>query len=277
MQNFALAGYFRRLAGASTFLAAFLLTSTLAPSIASAAADAEPYAQDFQANPEMSVARQPSPDFLPPPFDRVPTKGKAIYVNVPSFELIAFEDGKEVLRSRTVVGTKTYPTPDLTTETSVVRFRPTWKPTPSMIRDKGTSPHTRPPGPNNPLGLLAIRLDPGMLIYLHGTNEPKLFERENRALSHGCIRVEKWDEVAAFVLGTSVEDVHTKANGSRTFDMDTEGVPVFVRYETSFPDPNGILREYPDVYGRHAAYAAALQSTPDSDFAWDQLPASWGE
>lgn len=238
----------------------------------------EAVASPLDAVPDHAIndARQASPDFLAPPFERIPTRGKAIYVNVPSFELIAFENGREVLRSRTIIGTRKYPTPDLTADTSVVRFRPSWKPTPSMIRDKGTSPHTRPPGPNNPLGLLAIRLDPGMLIYLHGTNEPKLFERENRALSHGCIRVEKWDEVAAFVLGIPVDEVHGHADGSRTFDMETEGVPVIVRYETSFPDQRGIIREYPDVYGRDAAYAKALQSKPSSDFAWESLPASWG-
>ncbi|HLS18786.1 MAG TPA: L,D-transpeptidase family protein, partial [Paracoccaceae bacterium] len=192
MRNFALTAYFRRLAGAGAILCAALLISDV--TAAAPVLEAHP-----EMTPETHEARPVSPDFLPPPFDRVPTKGKAIFVNVPSFELIAFEDGREVLRSRTVVGTKKYPTPNLTAETSVVRFRPSWKPTPSMIRDKGTSPHTRPPGPNNPLGLLAIRLDPGMLIYLHGTNEPQLFDRENRALSHGCIRVEKWDEVAAFV------------------------------------------------------------------------------
>ena len=30
------------------------------------------------------------------------------------------------------------------------------------------------------LGLLAIRLEPGMLIYLHGTNRPELFEKDAR-------------------------------------------------------------------------------------------------
>lgn len=262
-----LAGHCRSWAAGIMALLVFLFASSLAASPMDAPMDT--------VEREIATAPHSAPEFLAPPFDRVPAKGKAIFVNVPSFELIAFEDGREVLRSRTVVGTKKYPTPDLTAETSVVRFRPSWKPTPSMIRDKGTSPHTRPPGPNNPLGLLAIRLDPGMLIYLHGTNEPQLFERDSRALSHGCIRVEKWDEVAAFVLGTSVDDVHRHANGSRTFDMDTEGVPVIVRYETSFPDSRGQMHEYADVYGRDAAYAEALKAKPSSDFSWDSLPASW--
>jgi murein L,D-transpeptidase YcbB/YkuD len=198
----------------------------------------------------------PPPMFLDGPFDRVPTQGKAILVNIPSYELIAFQDGEEVLRSKVIVGTPKNPTPQLVAETSVVRFRPTWKPTPDMIREEGISPERRPAGKNNPLGLMAVRLDPGLLIYLHGTNQPKLFARERRALSHGCIRVEKVEELAAFVLDTPVEQVQGHANGRRTFDMEAWGVPVLIRYHTRFPDANGVVREYADVYGRAPIYTA---------------------
>ena len=119
-----------------------------------------------------------------------------------------------------------------------------------MIREEGISPHTRKPGKRNPLGLLAVRLEPGMLIYLHGTNKPKLFNKDRRALSHGCVRVEKWDEVAAWVLGTSVKKVHKHAFGRRTFDMDTENVPVILGYFTQFPDAEGNWQNYDDVYRR---------------------------
>lgn len=216
------------------------------------------------------------PMFLDPPFERVPAQGKAIYVNIPSYELIAFEDGREVMRSRVIVGSPKNPTPDLTAHTSVVRFRPTWTPTPDMIKNEGISPETRAPGRSNPLGLLAIRLDPGMLIYLHDTNNRKLFNREKRALSHGCIRVEKWDEVAAFVLGISVDEVHKYAKGSRTFDMPTDGVPVIVRYNTTFVDASGAMRDYPDVYGRDARYAKTLREpAPVTEFVWEELPSGW--
>lgn len=180
----------------------------------------------------------------------VPLKGKAIVVNIPSFELIAFEDGKPVLRSRVIIGKAATPTPEMETETSVVRFRPTWRPTPTMVRSGKYKDRRWPAGPRNPLGLLAIRLEPGMLIYLHGTNKPQLFERDARALSHGCVRVERWDEVAAWVLGVDLDTVHGHANGRRTFDMETGGIPVLVRYMTKFPDAEGVMQEYPDIYGR---------------------------
>ena len=180
----------------------------------------------------------------------IPQVGKAILVNIPSFELIAFQDGQPVMRSRVIVGKPATPTPVMRTETSVVRFRPTWTPTPDMIRSGKYRPGTRPAGKRNPLGFLAIRLEPGMLIYLHGTNKPELFDKEYRALSHGCVRVEKWDEVAAWVLDTTIEDVHRSAYGRRTFDASTEGIPVVMSYQLSFPAPDGTVREWEDFYHR---------------------------
>jgi hypothetical protein len=182
---------------------------------------------------------------------QVPQRGKAILVNIPSFELIAFEDGEPVLRSRVIVGRPAAGdmTPEMDTITSVVRFRPSWRPTPMMIRSGKYEDKIVRPGPRNPLGLLAIRLEPGMLIYLHGTNRPELFDREDRALSAGCVRVERWDELAAWVLGDTVDAVHGWANGRRTFDMETSGIPVLMRYFTVFPDADGNLQRYVDVYG----------------------------
>jgi lipoprotein-anchoring transpeptidase ErfK/SrfK len=177
-----------------------------------------------------------------------PRHGKAILVNVPAFELIAFENGEPALRSRVIVGSPKTPTPIMDTWTSVVRFRPTWRPTPDMIASGEYEDRIVPAGKKNPLGLLAVRLEPGLLIYLHGTNKPKLFERDRRALSHGCVRVEKWDELAAWVLGIPVEEVHASANGASTFDMETSGVPVFIRYYTDFPDETGRLARHDDVY-----------------------------
>lgn len=230
------------------------------------------------------AAAPPPPMFLDAPFDRVPAEGKAIFVNIPSYELIAFEDGREVLRSRVIVGSPKNPTPEMNTQTSVVSFRPSWTPTPSMIEEDGISPETRPPGRSNPLGLLAIKFEAGNLIYLHDTNNRKLFDRSKRALSHGCVRVHRWDEVAAFVLGIPVEEVRETAEGKRSFNMETEGVPVIISYNTEFPDEAGVMKEYADVYGKHARYAETLRQKPKKPAKpakpkvttnWDALPNSW--
>lgn len=234
---------------------------------AMAACTAAKPVQQFKAEPTQAEAAQPgangespirnvaySEPAPNPTWPGVPQLGKAILVNIPSFELIAFEDGEPVLRSRVIVGKPATPTPVMRTETSVVRFRPTWTPTPDMIRSGKYRPGTRPPGKRNPLGFLAIRLEPGMLVYLHGTNKPQLFDKEHRALSHGCVRVEKWDEVAAWVLDATVDEVHDHAFGRRTFDMSTDGIPVILSYQLRFPGPYGQVRDWSDIY-RFGQYA----------------------
>jgi len=129
----------------------------------------------------------------------IPSTGKFILVNIPSYELVALQDGEPVLRSRVVVGKPATPTPELTASMVIIRFNPDWTPTPSMVRNEGLQ--YMPPGPQNPLGRMMFALDNDDLIYLHDTNEKQLFNRGQRALSHGCIRVQQARALAAWSLG----------------------------------------------------------------------------
>ncbi|MEO0750582.1 MAG: L,D-transpeptidase family protein [Pseudomonadota bacterium] len=185
------------------------------------------------------------------PFE-VPQDGKAILVNIPAFELIAFEDGAPVLRSRVIVGAPWHRTPRIKTFVSAVRFRPTWRPTPSMIASGEYANRVWPPGERNPLGLAAVRLEPGLLIYLHDTNRIELFTQENRALSHGCVRVQKWAELVAFVLDIGVAEVHRHAQGNRTFDARAPAIPVELGYYRRFVNASGQVSNYPDIYNLDA-------------------------
>lgn len=181
---------------------------------------------------------------------RLPAAGKAILVNVPAFELIAFEDGEPVFRSRIIVGTPWNPTPLIDTYVSRVTFRPSWRPTPSMVASGEYPDRVRPPGPNNPLGLAAVRLEPGLLVYLHDTNQRHLFELEDRALSHGCIRVQRWDELIAWILGRSADWVRRTAETPPTREVAADPIPVLIRYYTAFPGRDGSLETFADIYGR---------------------------
>lgn len=195
----------------------------------------------------------------------VPQSGKSILVNVPGFELVAFSDGMPVLRSRVIVGTPWNPSPIVDTYTTAVRIRPTWRPTPEMVRSGEYRDRTWPPGLNNPLGLLAVRLEPGLLVYLHDTNRRDLFDRDDRALSHGCIRVQRWDDLAAWLVDLDVATVRGYATGDRTFDLPLPAVPVFIGYYTAFPDDGGQLQHFPDIYGREPVRAEDLpEETPAS-------------
>lgn len=138
-------------------------------------------------------------------------------VHIPSFELIALEDGAPMLRSRVIVGRPATPTPQLLTSMFSIRFNPAWMPTPSMMRYEGA--HYVPPGPNNPLGLLLFELDNDQLIFLHDTNDRSLFGRSNRALSHGCVRVKQARPLAAWVLGVSARDVEAMISRKATYSV----------------------------------------------------------
>ncbi len=178
----------------------------------------------------------------------VPARGRFILVNIPAFELIAIEDGRQVLRSRVIVGTAETPTPELLSALYAVRFNPSWTPTPAMVRKEGARPV--PPGPRNPLGRILFELDNDEQIYLHDTNDRSLFDRADRALSHGCVRVQRARALAAWALGKSEGDVAQMiyAGATRSVPLSTP-IPVLLAYHTRFPDGSGKMKTYPDVYG----------------------------
>lgn len=187
----------------------------------------------------------------------VPQTGKAILVNIPGQELIALQDGEPVLRSRVIVGAPQTQTPLIDTAVSVVRFRPSWRPTPKMVAMGLYEDKVIPPGPRNPLGLAAVRFADGGLVYLHGTNRPALFGRDRRALSFGCVRVEQLDALIAWLLDVDEDQARAWQRGGRSFDKAVADVPVLLRYHTVFPDADGVLREHPDIYGRGRSLIAA--------------------
>lgn len=182
-----------------------------------------------------------------------PDYGKAILVNIPSFELVAFQDMEPVITSRIIVGAPVSPTPVGTVHSGVVRFRPTWRPTQEMIRRHGYEDKLHPPGRRNPLGLATIRFDDGSLVYLHGTNSPRSFNRQNRAISNGCIRVEELNDLVAWTLEWPMEEVLAAMNGRRTYDVETSNFPIHLGYYTTFKLPGQEVAEYRNVYRRSIA------------------------
>jgi murein L,D-transpeptidase YcbB/YkuD len=178
-------------------------------------------------------------------------RGKVILVNIPSFELVALQDGVPVLRSRVIVGRPATPTPELTSAMYAIQFNPAWTPTPSMIRNEGL--HYMPPGPDNPLGRMMFELDNDEFIYLHDTNEKYLFKRPQRALSHGCVRVEQARALAAWALEVSPEEIDAMtAKGTYSVPL-PQDIPVSLVYHTRFPDDHDEAVSHPDLYGKATA------------------------
>ena len=177
----------------------------------------------------------------------IPSRGKFILVNIPSYELIALQDGVPALRSRVVVGKPAAATPELNSSMFAIQFNPAWTPTPSMIRNEGL--RYMPPGPQNPLGRMMFDLDNDEFIYLHDTNEKGLFKREQRALSHGCVRVEQARALAAWSLGVSEQEIDAMVSRGTTYSVPLpENIPVALVYYTRFPDEGGQVASHPDIY-----------------------------
>lgn len=205
---------------------------------------------------------------------------RLILVNIPAAEVIAFEGGREVMRSRAVVGSGRTRTPQLLTFMTSVRTNPPWHVPPSLlaeIRASGAagfqavgSRLIQPPGPNNPLGPLRLGLLDSDGIFLHGTNRPRLFERDGRTLSHGCVRVERIHDFAAWVLGISAAEVQSTTATGRTLELyPAQDIQVVLAYLTAWPTGAGQMAIYPDPYGfdapsaRPARFRRVLREAPD--------------
>lgn len=110
------------------------------------------------------------------------------------------------------------------------------------------------PGPANPLGRIKFVLTNPMHIYLHDTPAPDLFQRSSRAFSHGCVRVEKPLELAAWAMGDPAWSADSLAREigkeeERQIPIAGGGIPVHILYWTAFIDASGTLNFRKDVYG----------------------------
>ncbi len=191
----------------------------------------------------------------------IPARGKFILVNIPSYELIAFQDGAPVLRSKVVVGAAGTSTPELLSNMYAIKYNPDWTPTPSIVRNEASV--YIPSGPRSPLGRLKLELDNDQAIYLHDTPQKSYFGRDKRALSHGCVRVQQIRELAAWADGVSVDEIDQKIRTGRMYtERLPEEIPVYIGYFTRFPDEFNQPVNHPDVYAnKDAARQAYLART----------------
>ena len=109
-------------------------------------------------------------------------------------------------------------------------------------------------GDNNSLGVLKFNFRNKYSVYLHDTNARWLFSKSSRALSHGCVRVQKWDSLANFLVryNTDRYPPDTLKNWiSRQEKHVVHGfprVPIYIRYFTT-DVRDGKLKFYDDIYG----------------------------
>lgn len=187
---------------------------------------------------------------------------KMIVVNIPSYTLHAIDlsSNQEDIQSRVIVGRPYTRTPQMLTRVVNLKANPDWTP-PKSIRGA----RYQRPGPNNALGLMRFSTDNNMSIYLHDTNARGLFANDNRALSHGCVRVQQWKPLAAWSAQQDeawVDDVALA--GGKTRFLKVDAIPVVISY--SLVDMvEGQARVFDDVYNKGAGAIghAALQGQPE--------------
>jgi L,D-transpeptidase YcbB len=125
-----------------------------------------------------------------------------------------------------------------------------------MVRQK--------PGETNSLGLVKIIFPNPDNVYLHGTDVPELFSADVRDFSHGCIRVQKPEDLVAWVLrnnpGWDLERVKATMNGEKNnlqVNLVTR-IPVLIVYGTATVNEENQIRFFDDIYGYDAALEKAL-------------------
>lgn len=222
-----------------------------------------------------------------------------VFINQPAFMAYYHNEGKEDFGMKVVIGSKTNQTYFFQDEIETVEFNPYWGVPQSIIvnemlpklrndpsyldrlgyevsvNGRAVSSSSvnwygstnaisvrQPPSSGNALGDLKILFPNAHAIYMHDTPAKSFFNRDMRALSHGCIRLVDPRRMAAAVLGTTLDNVNKQiASGqNRAVQVPTK-IPVYVSYFTAWPDKDGKVQYFDDVYDRDSYVMKAFDIT----------------
>ncbi len=119
------------------------------------------------------------------------------------------------------------------------------------------------PGRSNALGRVKFMFPNQYNIYLHDTPAKSLFNRETRAYSHGCVRVQRPFDLAYTLLAPQSDDPQgtftSVLNSGRETRIDlVTPVPIYLTYQTVFLDESGELAYRVDIYERDGLVFDAL-------------------
>ncbi len=222
-----------------------------------------------------------------------------VFINQPAFMAYYHNDGVEQFGMKVVVGSKANQTYFFQDEIQTVEFNPYWgvpqsiiinEMLPKLRRDpsyldrlgyevqvngRAVSSSSvnwygstnavsvrQPPSSDNALGDLKILFPNAHAIYMHDTPAKSFFNRDMRALSHGCIRLVEPRRMAAAVLGTTIDKVNEQiASGKNRAVQVPVKIPVYVSYFTAWPDKAGKVQFFDDVYDRDSYVQKAFAVT----------------
>ena len=251
------------------------------------------------------------PDTIPADF---------ILVNIPEYKMHVFENGKPSWQSNVVVGKAAGRTQVFRGNLSQIVLNPSWGIPPGIAKNEvlpgikkdisylekhemevysgntKVNPHKinwdkigdhipynfrQTSGGENPLGQFKFFLSNSFWIYLHDSNEKYLFDDNKRALSHGCIRVEKARQLAEYLLNRQNLKLSTKSentvkkknalpiwnterlnkllNNTEDYGISIEpSLPVYIVYFTAWVNQKGELNLRNDIYKKDPILANAI-------------------
>ncbi len=214
-----------------------------------------------------------------------------IIVNIPDYKLLVVRNGDTIRNYKTMVGTEARKTPVFSDEIDYIIYNPTWTIPPTILKNdvipgaskslgylkkknikmyngsgqevdpstvnwNSSSPRSytyrQPAGPSNPLGLVKIIYPNEYMIYLHDTPSKSLFEKNARAQSSGCVRVENVLELAGYLLKDQEQYTQQKIDdilksGKTTQIAMKQKVKVHHFYWTTYQE-NDTTRFIDDIY-----------------------------
>lgn len=216
-----------------------------------------------------------------------------LIVNVAGFEMAVMKDNQPALSMRVIVGKTGHETPIFRDTLEDIVVNPYWN-VPPDIAEKEVIPALerdpsylerndmewvgsganrgirQRPGPKNALGVVKFLFPNDHDVYLHDTPADELFTRQTRAFSHGCIRLEKPRELAHYLfesaVGRRASDFDAMVGGPEKWVKLKQKLPIYIVYFTAWPDADGGVSFYQDIYRRDARVerVAAAKLSPDS-------------
>lgn len=217
-----------------------------------------------------------------------------ILVNIPEYKLRVYENQKEELEMKVIVGSANKATPIFSDALEHVVFSPTWTVPVSIIKEEiipnlrsnpeyyskknftfyknemeidpaledwhseAINPYqfrvVQGPGKDNSLGLVKFVMPNTMSVYLHDTPNHRLFSKDYRALSHGCVRLDEPARFAEYLLrdqkGWTPERITKAMNDSVPSTVHLKKkYDVHLEYRTAWVDANGLVNFREDIYG----------------------------
>jgi murein L,D-transpeptidase YcbB/YkuD len=216
-----------------------------------------------------------------------PKDSNYIQVNVPAFTLYAFEGSRKAFDMPVVVGKEGTNTMMFTGDLNQIVFSPYWN-IPASIVEREILPAIKKdkdylkkhnmeivsqndslpvirqlPGDKNSLGRAKFLFPNSYDIYFHDTPAKEIFAKQNRAASHGCIRLANSEQMAIYLLRNQSEWTTEKIKAAMNSDKEqkvavSKSVPVFITYYTAWADENGNINFRDDIYGHDEKTSAKM-------------------